>query len=135
MEAVSDQQVWEKNPFGLENVYYKCLNLLMAIASNGYGYFTCKLNFQKEYLLELVGKCCPVSTIQNKFSLEELEEMKYSRVKLLILYNKLFKYVEMAKEKDACLNDFFSIEYEYKFKDFSSGYNSSLLSKNCNKLY
>ena len=43
--------------------------------------------------------------------------------------------MEMAKEKDTWLNDLFSIEYEYNFKDFSSGYSSSLLLKHCNKLY
>ena len=124
MEPVFDQQVCEKKPFGLRDIYYKCLNILMVVASNGYWYCTCKLNFQKEYPPELVGECSPVCTIQNSFSQEELEEIKYSHVKLLIFYNKLFKYVEMAKEKDAWLVDLFSIEYEYKFKDFSSGYNS-----------
>ena len=56
----------------------------MVIASNGYWYCTCKLMFQKKYPPELVGRCCPVCTIQINFSQEELEEIKYSRVKLLI---------------------------------------------------
>ena len=71
----------------------------MVIASNGYWYCTCKLNFQKEYAPELVGECCPFCSIQNNFFQEELEEIKYCRVKLLILYNKLFNYVEMAKKR------------------------------------
>ena len=90
IEAVSDEQVCEKNPFGIRDVCYKCLNLLMVIASNGYWYCTCKFNFQK-YPPNMVSKSCPVCTIQNNCSHKKLEEVKYSCVKLLIFYNKRFQ--------------------------------------------
>ena len=131
----SVRQVCEKKPFVVRNVYYYSYNLIFVMLHNSYFNCTCKYQYWKDHNPTLIGKICPSCQIGDGIIDEELQKIKNSRVKLLLFYNQLRDRVEEVKTVDQNLADLFSIDYEYKFKDFSSGYSSSIYLKDYQKLY
>ena len=107
----------------------------MDSASNGYWYCRCKSNYEKTDPPEMLMLYYPLFKIQKIYLEDELERINYSRVKLLVFYNDLFTDVEIAKRKDRLSSDVFSMEYEFRFRNFSTGFSSSIYLKDCKNLY
>ena len=106
----------------------------MVLTSNGYWCCNCKSNYEKRDSPKMLMLYCPLCKIQNKYCEDRLKRIKYSCAKLLVFHNELFTDIEIAKRKDPLSSEVFSIEYQYKFKDFSTGYSSSIYLKDC-KIY
>ena len=101
-----------------------------------YFYCTCKYNYWEDHNPTLIWKKIPSFQMGDDCTdEEELQKIKHFRVKLLLFYNRLRDRVEEAKTVNPNLAGLFSMDYEYKFKDFSSSYFSSICLMDCQKLY